>query len=278
MRLARTFLALLLFGVSFGYVEAAVVIYLRAVLAPIRHTAFQTTEDHGVFPLLTTKQIKNAGPEYAHAMLTEAGREAATLVMLASAGLAVAGNFRTWLAGFMISFGVWDIFYYVFLRLLVNWPDSLMTWDILFLLPVPWVGPVIAPVIVALSMIGAGGAILWREEKGRPIEFRTANLALIFGGGLTVIFAFCWDWRHTSAGGWPQPFNWPLFALGEVIGIVGFLHAWGQGWKADKCYKLAGPSSSGSGSGAYSVAGTSTASGQESGRTSSSPEYTVGGG
>ena len=77
--------------------------------------------------------------------------------MLAAAGLAIAGNFRQWLAGFMISFGVWDIFYYVFLRLLIGWPESLMTWDLLFLLPVPWVGPVIAPVLVSLSMIVAGG-------------------------------------------------------------------------------------------------------------------------
>lgn len=226
MRFTRTFLALILFGASFGYVEAAVVAYLQALIKPVRQADFRPEDDNGVFPLLTTKQIDKAGPEYVHAMEIEAGREAATLIMLGAAGLAIAVNFRTWLGGFMIGFGVWDIFYYVFLRLLIGWPDSLMTWDILFLLPVPWVGPVAAPVVVSLSMIFAGGVILWREADGRPIGFRAIDWALIFGGGLTVIVAFCWDWRNTSAGGWPHPFHWPLFAAGEAIGLAGFLHAW----------------------------------------------------
>jgi hypothetical protein len=241
MRLTRPYLALLLFGIAFGYVEAAVVVYLRAVLEPVRHASFRPEEDDGVFPLLTTKQIEEAGPDYVRALDVEAGREAATLFMLAAAGLAVACNFRTWLAGFMISFGVWDIFYYVFLRLLVRWPDSLMTWDILFLLPVPWVGLVISPVIVSLSMIATGGAILWREEAGRPIEFRAAHWAAIFGGGLTVIVAFCWDWRHAAAGGLPHQFNWPLFALGEAIGLASFLHAWRYPIKLSSTSGGAGP-------------------------------------
>ena len=59
------------------------------------------------------------------------------------------------------------------------------------------------------------------------VRFTSAALdwALIFAGGLTVIVAFCWDWGHTSAGGWPNPFNWPLFVCGEAIGLAGFLHA-----------------------------------------------------
>jgi hypothetical protein len=225
MRIASTYLALVLFGVSFAYVEAAVVVYLRAVLEPVRHTMLHQEDDDGTFPLLTMQQLREAGPQYAHCLTTEAARELATLVMLASAGLAVARNFRQWLAGFMVAFGVWDIFYYVFLRALIDWPPSLMTWDILFLVPVPWVGPVIAPVIVAVSMIAAGAAILWREADGHRIEFSKSHWAMIFGGGLIVIVAFCWDSRHTSAGGLPNPFNWPLFAIGELIGIAGFLDA-----------------------------------------------------
>ena len=145
--------------------------------------------------------------------------------MLAAAGLAIARNFRQWMAGFMIVFGVWDIFYYVFLRLLIRWPQSLATWDILFLVPVPWVGPVITPVLVSLSMILAGGAILWREAVDRPIELSQLHWAIIMLGGLTVIVAFCWDFCHMAAGGMPQSFNWPLFALGEAVGIGSFLHA-----------------------------------------------------
>lgn len=224
MRLKRTLLALLLFGIAFGYVEAAVVVYLRTIFVPVRDEAFRTVSHTDLFPLLTVEHLQAAGPEHARLLGTELGRELATIIMLAAMGLAIAGNFRQWLAGFMIAFGVWDIFYYVFLRLLIGWPESLLTWDILFLVPVPWIGPVIAPVIVSLSMILAGGIILGREAAGRPLNFRRLDWVLIFGGGLTVIVAFCWDWRHMIAGGLPRSFHWPLFALGEAIGAAGFLH------------------------------------------------------
>jgi hypothetical protein len=225
MRLMRTYLALVLFGIAFGCVEASVVAYLRTIFAPIRHETFQAVTHNDLFPLLTAEHLQAAGPEYAGLLEIELVREVATLVMLAAIGLAIAGNFRQWLAGFMIAFGVWDIFYYVFLRLLIAWPASLMTWDILFLVPVPWVGPVITPVLISVSMILAGGLILWRDAKGRPIQFRWPNWATIFLGGLTIIVAFCWDFRHTAAGGWPHPFNWPLFAVGEAVGSAGFIHA-----------------------------------------------------
>ena len=91
--------------------------------------------------------------------------------------------------------------------------------------PVPWVGPVLAPVLVSLSMILSGEAILWCEATDRPLRLRGLHWVSIFVGGLTVIVAFCWDWRHVAAGGWPHPFHWPLLALGEAIGTAGFLHA-----------------------------------------------------
>jgi len=225
MRLTRTFLALVLFGVAFAYVEAAVVVYLRTILAPIREETFHAVAHNELFPLLTAEHLQTAGPKYVRLLETELGRELATLAMLAAAGLAIAGNFRQWLAGFMIAFGVWDIFYYVFLRLLIGWPASLGTWDILFLVPVPWLGPIIAPIVVSLSMVLAGGLILWRETENRPIQFYRSDWALIFAGGLTIIVAFCWDWRNASAGGWPNTFNWPLFVVGEAIGAAGFIRA-----------------------------------------------------
>ncbi len=225
MRLKRTLLALILFGIAFGYVEAAVVVYLRTIFVPIRQEAFRAVTHNDLFPLLTVEHLQAAGPEYGGLLGIELGRELATIVMLAATGLAIAGNFRQWLAGFMISFGVWDIFYYLFLRLLIGWPESLLTWDLLFLLPVPWVGPVISPVIISLSMILAGGVILGREAAGRPLRFRWLDWVSIFAGGLTVIVAFCWDWRRLAAGGWPDAFPWPLFAIGEAIGAAGFLRA-----------------------------------------------------
>jgi hypothetical protein len=95
-------------------------------------------------------------------------------------------------------------------------------------LPMPWVGPVIAPVLVSLSMIVAGVVLLWRESLGRPVCCGRLHWALFILGGLVVIAAFCWDCRHTAAGGWPNPFNWPLFTLGEAMAAAGFVHALGR--------------------------------------------------
>ncbi len=221
----RTMAALALFGVSFGYVEAAVVVYLRELVDPIRAEVLGGRFEDAVFPLLTVSQVEAADPDYMRLVWTELGRELATLVMLAGAGLTFARNFRQWLAGFMIAFGVWDIFYYVFLKLLLDWPASLWTWDILFLLPVPWVGPVISPVLIALAMITAGKIILWRERNGRPIDFRWYHWTPFFGGGAIAVAAFCWDWRNAAAGGMPNPFNWPLYWTGVALGAAGFFHA-----------------------------------------------------
>lgn len=224
-RLTRVLTALVLFGISFGYVEAAVVVYLRAILEPIRREALPNEPKDALFPLLTVEQLREAGPRHVRMLATELGRELATLVMLAAAGLAVARNFRQWLAAFMIAFGVWDVFYYVFLKLLIDWPASPATWDILFLVPVPWVAPVLAPVLVAVVMILAGTAILWRESAGRPVRLRWLHWAAILGGGLTIVVAFCWDYENAMAGGWPNPFNWPLFLAGLLVGTAAFLHA-----------------------------------------------------
>jgi hypothetical protein len=125
----------------------------------------------------------------------------------------------------MVAFGIWDIFFYVFLELLVDWPASLWTWDILFLLPVPWVGPVLAPVLVAFAMIAAGAVILWRESVARPIRFCWYHWSLLAAGGLIVVLAFCWDYRHILAGHSPSSFHWPLFLSGGVVGGGGFLAA-----------------------------------------------------
>ena len=225
MPLARSLAALTLFGVSFGYVEAAVVVYLRAVYAPVREQVLAGTAHDEIFPLIVTERHRAELAPYEHVIVTELGRELATLVMLAAVGLVLGGGLRRWFAGFMIAFGVWDIFYYVFLKLLLGWPASLWTWDILFLLPLPWVGPVLAPCLVAASMIAAGVVILWREERGRPIRFRGFHWAAILAGGLTIIVAFCWDWRHILAGGTPESFQWPLFLAGEALGLTGFAAA-----------------------------------------------------
>lgn len=219
----RIVTALVVFGISFGYLEAAVVSYLRAIYDPLRHQLHPDRPVHDLFPLISIDQLRDAGPEHYRRVGVEVGREAATLIMLASVALAAARNRRQWLAAFAIAFGVWDIAFYGGLKLLLDWPASLSTWDILFLIPVPWVGPVLSPILVSVSMIAAGLFVLRRDLAGALLPFRWFQWALIFSGALIVVLAFTWDYRNTLAAGMPNPFNWPLFFMGELIGLSSLL-------------------------------------------------------
>jgi hypothetical protein len=217
----RTVTALLLFGVSFGYLEAAVVVYLRAIYDPIRERIHPGRGAQDLFPLISPEQLKAAGPENARRLAIEIGREAATIIMLAAFGMVAGRNFNQRMAVFAVAFGLWDISFYAFLRLMIGWPQSLFTWDILFLIPLPWVGPVITPVLVSVTLIAGGLFSLFRGGlPARPWQW----IAMI-AGGVVVILAFVWDFRNTTAGGLPNPFNWPLFVAGEVIALSGFIAA-----------------------------------------------------
>jgi hypothetical protein len=217
----RVIAGLIIFGAAFGYLEAAVVTYLRTIYTPLRLHFYPGTGSQ-LFPLLTLQQFRLLGQEHVMRLEIEVGREFATLLMLGGAALLAARKPREWVAAFLICFGVWDSTFYLFLKVLVQWPASLFTWDILFLIPVPWTGPVIAPVLVSLSMIASGATLLWREYHNRPVHITRWQWALIVLGGAIVVAAFVWDFRNTANGGNPNPFNWLLFIGGEAIGLAGF--------------------------------------------------------
>jgi hypothetical protein len=221
----RLLTGLTLFGVSFGCVEAAVVVYLRGLYEPIHQRVYPGRQPGDLFPILLPAHLETGHPEGLRWMRIELVREAATILMLAAVAVAAARNFRQWFAAFMILFGIWDIFFYVFLKLFIVWPESLWTWDLLFLLPVPWAGPVLAPVLVSALMIAAGVLIFRYDLTGRPLRISAPRWALIVSGGLIVVMAFCWDFRNIAAGGEPNAFPWPLFALGEAVGLAALLSA-----------------------------------------------------
>lgn len=208
--------AVVLWAVGFAFVESAVVEYLRALYYPLSAGGF-------TFPVLTLEQIKAMGEDHWRRLLIELGREAATLVMLAAVANAAAGNRREAWAHFLIAFGVWDIFYYVWLKLFIDWPADFATWDLLFLLPVPWVSPVAAPLIVSAVMIGSGLTVLTYEARGRPLMAGMRDWALITLGGVVVIVSFCWDSGNIMAGGLPAQFNWPLFFAGLILSLTTFV-------------------------------------------------------
>jgi len=190
-------------------------VYLRALSEPIREGAGLAIGN--VFPLTPIAQL---GP-YLRVVKIELGREAATLVMLAAVALTAASGFRTWLAAFSLVFGVWDLVFYASLRILIGWPQTLFTWDLLFLLPVPWSAPVLAPMIVAASLVMGGALGLWRV----PARVGWVPWTLLVSGGAILLVSFMWDWQNVANGGAPHAFAWGIFATGEFLGVAGLAMA-----------------------------------------------------
>jgi hypothetical protein len=206
------------FAIAMAWVEAASVFYIRALVDRI--------EPYQADPL----PVDTMNGVLGH---VELWREAATLVMIAALGL-LAG--RTWRhrAGYAaLAFGAWDIFYYVFLRLITGWPRTLLDWDILFLLPLPWWGPVLAPVSIAMVMIlwgtlvtQAGGDAA--DVRRARLTWTLASLGIVLALGVFMIDA--WralpDGREAVLQVMPTAFNWPLFCVALLLMALPISSEW----------------------------------------------------
>ena len=221
-RWQRTVISLLLFGTAFGYLEAAVVSYLRVLHEPARQQFYPGRPTAELFPLLTLEQLQASGREQQQTLVTEIGREAATIIMLVAVALGVSRNAGECMAALVVAFGTWDFTFYVFLKVLLGWPASLLTWDILFLIPVPWVGPVLAPVLVSLVMIGTGIWYLRAAERERPVRLGPGHWAGIIAGGVVIVVSFAEDYRNIMAGGLPNRFDWLLFSTGMMMALLSY--------------------------------------------------------
>lgn len=164
-----------------AFLETSVVVYLREIFYP---------EGFG-FPLkIVTGKIA----------VTEIIREFAALLMLITIGLFSGRNKTEKFAWFLYSFAIWDIFYYVFLKLLLDWPVSLFTWDILFLIPVVWVGPVIAPLINSVTMVLLSAAIIRNSYFSQTEKIRPLVWGLLIIGSLIVIVSYTFDYLAYLGG------------------------------------------------------------------------------
>jgi len=227
-KLLPVLLAISVFSIAMAFLETAVVIYLRELLYP----------EGFAFPLAAMP---------ANLMLTEILREAATILMLIGAGVLAGKTFSQKFAWFIYAFAIWDIFYYVFLKLLINWPESFLTWDVLFLIPTTWTGPVLSPIIVSLTMIALALVILNFAFQDVKTRINFLEWVLLSIGSLIVIIAFTWDYSNfiltyfTISDLWSLPdkemlyntalkyiplkFNWLIFASGEgtlIAAIVAY--------------------------------------------------------
>jgi hypothetical protein len=144
----RRLAALFAYAVAMAFVEAAVVVYLRALFPAVRWTATVPFS-----PLVYR---------------TEVLREGATIVMLLAVAYLAFDLPALKAAAFVWIFAVWDVFYYVFLKAILGWPAGLADRDVLFLIPIPWVLPVWVPLAVWTIAFVVSSYLLARLGRRRP--------------------------------------------------------------------------------------------------------------
>jgi len=202
----KQFIVIIIFSIGLAFIEAVVVVYLRTLFYP----------EGFIFPLVDFISDKR----WLQFLEIETYREGATLAVLFCSSWLYGKNFRTRFAYFLTIFAVWDIFYYIWLKVLLGWPSSIMEWDILFLIPVPWAGPVLAPIILSITMLIGAMLILHRESCGRPLRIsRIAGYGFILAG-LILVGHFCYAGMHVSQIDYKAYFNWLIFLGCEVVVII----------------------------------------------------------
>ncbi|MDP8240221.1 MAG: hypothetical protein P9X24_14120 [Candidatus Hatepunaea meridiana] len=195
-----------IFGIAMGYFEAALVEYLRELYYP----------DGFAFPL---KEIPM------NLFFIELGREAASMLMLVSVSALLGCCFIDRFAGFAYIFGIWDITYYLFLKLFEGWPSSLFTVDLLFLIPFPWIGPVWAPVLVSVALIWAAWNIWRKLDQGMILRPTGWDWVLEIIAGLIIIASFLAGGSAVMNKQMPPPFPWFVWLIGMLLGIGIFVRA-----------------------------------------------------
>jgi hypothetical protein len=205
-------LVVVAYAVAMAYVESAAVLYLRTIYG-------------GIDPVGPRHTVFNPLPDF---VWVEIGREAATMIMLLAVGLLAGRGVWGKIGAFVLAMGAWDIFYYLFLLLFAGWPSSLWATDVLFLIPLPWWGPVIAPIVCATVMVVAGAAIMARQlGDGLPRPSPEVWLAVVVGSVL-CLSAFMLDASVASLRGLEAayevragPFPWPMYLAGLALAVVG---------------------------------------------------------
>jgi hypothetical protein len=201
-RYATTAVAVVAFAVAMGFVEAAVVVYLRAALEAVAAVPAYDPDTFGTYEAI------------------EVAREAATLVMIAAVGVLAGRTPIERLAWAAVVFGIWDIVYYLGLRVTIGWPPGLDTWDVLFLIPAPWVGPVWAPMVVSAALVAVGLAAARLLRAGRTVRVGPVRAVAALAGGVLVIVSFLIDAERVTAGDTTAWTGWPLFWVGMGLAAL----------------------------------------------------------
>lgn len=201
----RTLLWLTLYAVAMAHVEAALVVHLRELYYP--------DDPRAIFPLVLLSHRDLA---------IELARELATVLMILSVSALARRHFTGRFAAFLFVFGLWDIFYYIWLKVMIGWPTSWWEWDVLFLIPWPWLGPWVTPALIALLFVVWGG---WTLTRATAPVWSRATRALFGVGAVTGVAAFLIPGAPLLSGGeaafrglLPDGFPWGLYWIG--VGLM----------------------------------------------------------
>lgn len=202
-----SFLALWVFAACMGLMEAAVVVYLRALG---RDTGTELAQVQELLRTLDTRLL-----------LIERQREAVTIMMLLVAAFLFSQRLAYRVLAFVLMFGIWDVTYYGFLRRMIGWPGSLTTLDVLFLIPSPWIAPVVSPLLVAGTMVVFASVYLaLARTRALKSPHFGAWIAMTVGAAL-VLFSFLYAKdAYLSATDKLPRFGWPWFLGGYALMLV----------------------------------------------------------
>ena len=205
----KVFCIVFVFSMAFAYIESAVVVYLRAIFYP----------DGFDFPIT----MFDLSPLGKRLLVVEIGREAATLVLIFTGSWLFGKNRRQRFAYFMVIFAVWDIFYYIWLKVLLDWPVSIMEWDILFLIPMTWASAVLYPVLISITLLVFAAVILYRDAHGSTIKVTLTDWLVFVISGVIIVVSFCTAGPHVTKPDYKSYFYWPLFAAGLLLAVGVFV-------------------------------------------------------
>lgn len=210
-----------IYAIAMGFIETLIVIYLRMLYYP----------NGFAFPLVPKIDTFVLNIEWI--------REAFTIVMLATVAILAGKTFYEKFGYFLYTFAIWDIFYYIWLKVLLDWPKSFLTWDLLFLIPIPWAGPVLAPLILSITMASLCLTIIYLQDKGKNVLLTIREWSLLAIGSIIVLYTFFYDYgKLIIQGGFlpkffnlatntsfqklvgayvPTNYNWMIFTIGETM-------------------------------------------------------------
>lgn len=207
--IGKRFLWISVFAIAMAFLEAVVVAYIRKLLQISDHRA-----DLNPYAIM------------------EAWREVATIIMLVAVGWLTGRKKIDRLAYGMFAFGLWDIWYYVWLKVLVQWPKTLFDWDTLFLIPFPWRGPVLSAVLIAGLICVVATLTVYQVNRRARLKITSFQVSVTIGGALLALYVFMAGAMHVWIRGgtnWrsiqPDVFNWPLFLIALILIAVPSLKA-----------------------------------------------------